>query len=1004
MVHARRGLLGILALLVALVTGLSVPASGAPPSDRGPAPGADKARATVYIVQMAQDPIVAYEGGIAGFAATAPRPGEHVNPNSAAVGRYRAFLNRTHADALAAAGVRGNAKFYDYTFSFNGFAAELTPGQAARLMSQPGVVAVTVDEQRQLLTDNTPVDLGLSGDGGVWAQYEQTGEDVIIGVIDTGIWPEHPSFSDQSDFAHRPGPAGNALRVYDEPPDHWNGICQSGELWSQQHCNNKLIGARYFVTGAIHQIALPGDYISPRDHDGHGTHTASTAGGNAGVDPSIFGRDLGVDTISGMAPRARIAAYKACLEDGCFTTDLVAAIDTAVADGVDVINYSIGSDTPTLLSADSVAFLFAARAGVFVATSAGNAGPGVSTVGSPAASPWITSVGASTHSRRFDNTVTLGNGASYIGGSVTHGIDAPTRLVDGGEECPDGLDPAEVTGAIVLCLRVTGIPRVEHGAGVLAAGGVGMILYDPPQVNVTPTDNHVLPTSTVFGPDGFAIADYIDDAGDAGEAATASFTAGSAAPDAGAPDMAVFSSRGPNGAVSDIIKPDVTAPGVQILAGNSPTPFIGAAGELFQAIQGTSMSSPHVAGVGALLAGEHDGWSPAMVRSALVTTAHQDVDKEDGTTPADPFDFGGGHIDPLPAMDPGLVYDATYQNYLAFLCGIGELDPAAAPCTAPTVGVIDPSDLNQPTIGVGDLAGVQTVTRTVTNVGPAGTYNVSVEEPDGVDVVVTPSSLTLAAGEKKSYTVTFTTTDEATFDEWVFGSLTWDDGSHSVRSSLAVRPVAISAPESLNLTGVTGTASYEVTFGYDGNFETPVHGLFAPDVDSRTVADDPDNEITVALETGVGIDVVPITVPAGTLHLRASLFDENVDGADDDLDLYLFAPGEYPDGDFADLSGTATSDEQVDVAAPVAGDWTLVVHGWETDGADANYDLFTWLVGTDAIGNLTATPSTSEATVGGTAEIDLAWSGLAAGTRYLGVVGYSDGVTEFGGTLVSVIA
>jgi hypothetical protein len=224
-----------------------------------------------------------------------------------------------------------------------------------------------------------------------------------------------------------------------------------------------------------------------------------------------------------------------------------------------------------------------------------------------------------------------------------------------------------------------------------------------------------------------------------------------------------------------------------------------------------------------------------------------------------------------------------------------------------------------------------------------------------------------------------------------------------VRSPLAVRPVAISAPEELNLTGATGTTSYEVTFGYDGDFETRVHGLFAPAVSARTVADDPENEISVALETGVGIDVVTIPVSAGTYHLRASLFDDHVDGADDDLDLYLFAPGDYPDGDFADLSGTATSEEQVDVAAPEAGDWTLVVHGWETDGADANYDLFTWLVGTDDAHNLTATPSTSTATVGGTAEIDLVWSGLTAGTRYLGVVGYSDGVTEFGGTLVSVV-
>ncbi|HYU57102.1 MAG TPA: S8 family serine peptidase, partial [Actinomycetota bacterium] len=580
MVHERgrgvsKALLGTLSLVAVVLAGPGAPA-GAAPSTSGQA---ESDNATVYVVQMADDPIVAYEGGVRGFEPTKPAPGEHVDPDSARVRRYEDYLNRSHAAAIAAAGAPADAKFYDYAYSYNGFAAVLTRSQAAQLASQRKVVAVSVDDHREPLTDNTPSDLGLTGEGGFWGSggpggTDAVGEDVIIGVIDTGIWPEHPSFSDQSDFTYRPGNAGRALRVYGPPPAQWHGTCQGGELFSAKSCNNKLIGARYFVSGlTLAGASLEGDYLSARDHDGHGTHTASTAGGNRGVDPSIFGRDLGVDTISGMAPRARIAAYKGCFgEAGCVVSDLVAAIDAAVHDGVDVINYSIGSNTPSVLSADAIAFLFASDAGVFVATSAGNAGPEPGTVGAPAAAPWVTTVGASTHSRVFANTVTLGNGATYIGGSVTHGIGS-TRLVDGGEECPDGLDPATVSGAIVLCLRVTGIPRVLHGAGVAAAGGVGMILYDPPQVNVTPTDNHVVPTSTVSGPDGAAIADYIAGAGDA---ATASLTAGSAAPNTGAPDMAVFSSRGPNGAAPDIIKPDVTAPGVQILAGMTPEPAFSA--------------------------------------------------------------------------------------------------------------------------------------------------------------------------------------------------------------------------------------------------------------------------------------------------------------------------------------------------------------------------------------------------------------------------------------------
>jgi hypothetical protein len=565
----------------------------------------------------------------------------------------------------------------------------------------------------------------------------------------------------------------------------------------------------------------------------------------------------------------------------------------------------------------------------------------------------------------------------------------------------------------VLCLRVTGIPRIEHGAGVLAAGGVGMILYDPPQFNVTPTDNHVLPTSTLFPDDGFAVADYIETAG---TAATASFTAGSAAPDEGAPDMAVFSSRGPDRAATDIIKPDVTAPGVQILAGNSPTPFLGAPGQLFQAIQGTSMSSPHVAGIGALLVGAHPNWTPAMVRSALTTTGSQDVDKEDGATPADPFDFGGGHIAPLPANDPGLVYDATFDDYLRFLCGNGDLNPTGATCTRVTTGPdagksTDPSDLNQATIGIAQLAGVQTITRQVTNVGPAGTYTVSVDAPAGVSVDITPDQLTIANGATATYTVEFTSEDTAVFDEWTFGSLTWSDGAgHNVRSPIAIKPVAISAPGEVSDTGSSGELEYDVQFGYNGPFEAPVHGLVPAAVTHDTVEDDPDSDITVALETGTGINDYAIDVGAGTRHLRIAMYDDTVDGATDDLDLYLYPPGEDPfnGGEFSHESAGGTAAEQIDVSAPEAGDWTLIVHGWETDGADAVYDFFTWQIGDADAGNLAVTaPAT--ATIGESGTILLQWGTnaalppLAPATRYLGIVGYSNGVDEFGGTFVSIV-
>ena len=955
---------------------------------------ASRKQPPVYIVQLGEYPVASYAGGRPGLPATRPAKGSKIDPNAPNVRNYVTFLDNRHAAVLRAAGVALEAKFYDYRYTFNGFAAVLTPDQAARISRMNGVVSVTRDELRQPLTDNTPSFLGLSGPGGLWAQgggVGSAGENVIIGLVDTGIWPEHPSFSDQSDLADRPGSAGKRLRVYGLPPAGWHGTCQSGESWSKDDCNNKLIGARYFLAGFGHFGIIADDYRSARDADGHGSHTASTAGGNASVDPSIFGRDLGVATISGMAPRARIAMYKACWNDqGCALTDLVASIDAAVADGVDVINYSIGFDAPSLLFPDAAAFLNAADAGVFVATSAGNAGPDRKTVGSPSTAPWVTSVAASTHSREFRNTVTLGNGATFIGGSITRGVGA-ARLVDGGENCPDGLDPASVTGAIVLCLRVTGIPRVDHGAGVATAGGVGMILYDPPQVNVTPTDNHLVPTSHVSGADGEAIADYI---ASAGASATATLSAGSAAPNPGAPEMAVFSARGPNGAAPDIIKPDVTAPGVQVLGANTPTPFLGAAGQLFQAIQGTSMSSPHVAGVAALLVQLHPDWTPAMIRSALMTTGHQDVLKEDGVTPADPFDFGAGHIRPLPAANPGLAYDAGLMDYQRFLCGAGALSATDPTCIA--VGSIDPSDLNLPSIGIGELAGTQTVARRVTNVGSAGTYSVAFEAPPGIDVLVSPSQLTLAAGESANYEVTFTSVPGVAFDEWTFGSLTWSDGTHDVRSPIAVKPVALIAPAEFSGSGASGTGEWEISFGYTGPFETPVHGLVPAATETNTVVDDPADDIEVALVTGIGIEEHTISVSAGTRHLRIALFDEETDG-NDDLDLYLYDP----DGNLVAESTTPTSAEQVDVSAPTVGDWKLIVHGWQTDGPDAQYTLFSWVLGDADAGNLTASAPAS-AVAGATATVHIEWTGLSADTRYLGSVGYSDGVDEFGQTLVSI--
>jgi subtilisin family serine protease len=950
----------------------------------------------VYIIQMMDDPVIAYEGGKASFASTKPEKGQKINPNSGKVKRYANHLSSQHDQALDKVNGK-DAKIYSYVYTFNGFAAKLSAAQVAGLSAQPDVVNVWADEIYQLETDNSPDFLGLNADGGLW-DMGLTGEDVIIGVIDTGIWPEHPSFADQVDLADRPGESGKRTKVYGPPPAHWYGSCQSGELFSQDDCNNKLIGARYFLDGFTNnEIKISGDYLSARDADGHGSHTASTAGGNAGVEASIFGIDRGI--VSGLAPRARIAAYKACWADsGCAGSDLVMAIDQAVADGVDVINYSIGSSS-SRYGPDDLAFLFAADAGVYVATSAGNSGPASSTIGSPAVDPWLTSVGASTQDRTFQGSASSSDGWEFFGASVTASSDE-LPLVDsedaGSELCiPGELDPAVVSGKIVLCLRGA-IARVEKSHAVYMAGGAGTILYNASDTQTENTDNHWTPAVHINNSDGLVIKAYIDSAG---EAAVAKINGGEFTTIA-APAMAAFSSRGPNDGSLDIIKPDVTAPGVNILAANSPTPFLGAPGQLFQSIGGTSMSSPHVAGVFALMKEAYPGWSPAAVKSAIMTTAYQDVMKEDGSTPADPFDYGAGHLNPNPAVNPGLVYDAGFLDYVGFLCGnpgngISVSDSLCA--LLESLGIpTDPSDLNYPTIAIGGLPGIQTVQRTVTNVGPAATYHVSYEAPPGIDMVVTPDSLTLAEGESATYSVTFTANESSVAGEWVFGSLTWTHGPHVVRSNIAILPLAIAAPAEVFGTGESGNLDFDVTFGYTGSYTAAPHGLVPATVTSGNVVQDPDQDF----DPEDGFSNLHQFTLSGAADFRIAMPPDATE-AGADLDIFVFDP----DGNFAASSTNGGTDELIDIQLPADGTWDVYVHGWLTPGGDSDYNMWTWEVPLASGGSLNVDSAPASATTGVSGTIDISWSGLTSGSItdwYLGAVSHSDSGGLLDLTLVNV--
>jgi hypothetical protein len=469
------------------------------------APAAASA-ADTYIVQLKAAPLASYTGGTQGIPGTSPLvTGRKLKADSANGLDYRSFLAGKQKAVLDRAPGATPDVVQSYRFAFAGFSAEMTKAQADALEKDSSVAHVwkaTLEHPTQAAGSPDQALGGFHGDGasylrltdpnvGLWDKLggpisrNGAGAGIIVGDIDTGIQPNHPSFAD------RPGRNGAYIGQSYQPPAVWDGACQAGDGFPVTACNNKLIGARYYVDGFGRNNLDPKSHLSPRDDEGHGTHTASTAAGNYGVDPEIEGNDLGVDVISGISPRSYVAMYKVCWEGngitpaGCSNADTVKAVDDAVADGVDVINYSVGSDTSTLISADAVAFLGASDAGVFVANSAGNAGPGASTVGSPASVPWLTTVGADTLARQFSSTVTIkgtNEQFSFTGASVSNAL-PDTPLVDAvnaaapgvtaanAELCMDNaLDPAKVAGKVVLCLRGSNA-RVNKGLNVQRAGG-----------------------------------------------------------------------------------------------------------------------------------------------------------------------------------------------------------------------------------------------------------------------------------------------------------------------------------------------------------------------------------------------------------------------------------------------------------------------------------------------------------------------------------------------------
>lgn len=999
-----------------------------------------------YVVQLAAAPAASYTGGVVGLAATKPAAGQKLNVDAAQVQNYLGYLDQIQSDVLSA--LPAVEATHQFNLVFNGFTAMLTDAEVRALKKNSNVAQIQVDEPHELTTNYTPAFLGLDAAEGIWSKAGGSGaagEDIIIGIIDSGVSPENPAFADRVNAQGIPTFELDGSLVYGPAPAKWKGECSPGEGFTLSHCNNKLIGAQFFDS-TYRQVVAQGlytphwsDFKSPRDNDGHGTHTATTAGGNANVLADVNGIPMG--KASGIAPRARIAAYKVCWsyqdpanillpKNSCFTGDNVAAIEKAVRDGVDVLNYSISGSQTSVNDAVELAFLGASNAGVFVSASAGNSGPGnaVAHLG-----PWLTTVGASTHDRFNAGQVILGNGASYEGGSL-NGAALPAStfilardaakaganlsnaaLCFGSGDGVSVLDPLKVAGKVVVCDRGTNI-LVNKSLAVKETGGIGIVIGNVVLSNNTITSiDHGIPAVHIDKVSMDAVKAYMA-AEPAGTLAMSQFT-----PKKGttpAPVMAAFSSRGPNRGYPNILKPDLTAPGVEILAGYAPAMTEAqrndvangaAAPAAWDFLQGTSMSSPHVAGLGALLKQQNPTWTPAMIKSALMTTGSMTfADGQPGQAAGRlPWAQGAGHVVPNKAAAPGLVYDIQPVDYTRYLCNIGLPSIPQATCNA--VGKISDINLNLPSITLSNVLGQTTVTRKVTHVGTgAATYTASASVP-GYSVNVSPSSLTLAPGQTATFTATVTRTN-APINTWAFGSLKWTNGDTVVSIPVSAKGTSLSAAAALYSENQKGNIMYTIGTGFAGKMTSQVAGLKAATVDSLTIGEAAAGSIDTSallanacLSGAKGTLLRNLVAPANTLVLKAATYNEETSGhsvpGGDDIDMVLISPSNT----VVATSLRAGSDEEVQLIAPAAGTYRVCLGGYAlASGTQSDFNLSTWAVTTaDKGGNFRLLlPGT--ATIGGTATTAVSWSGLAAGKRYLAAMRYLvDGVVQ-GATVVRV--
>ncbi|XP_055808490.1 subtilisin-like protease SBT3 [Solanum dulcamara] len=694
---------------------------------------------------------------------------------------------------------------YSYDNVLHGFSAVLSKDEFEALKKSPGFLSAYKDRPVEAHTTHSPEFLKLNPASGLWPA-SGFGQDVIIGVLDSGVWPESASFRDDG---------------LSEIPKKWKGICKPGTKFNSSLCNRKLIGANYFSKGLLASdptIIL--SMNSARDTRGHGTHVASIAAGSFVKGVSYFGYAPG--TARGMAPRARIAVYKFSFEEGAVTSDLFAAMDQAVADGVDIITISYGwGRVPLYEDSVAIASFGAMMKGVLVSASAGNNGPEMGTLSNGV--PWIFTVASGSTDRSFSGTLTFGNVLKITGFSlfpVKTTIKDFALVYNESFVCDSSDDLAQVPNAahsIHICYshaqeyisvsnQMVAISRAKFGGAIY-------VYLDP---DVLTSNFFPNPGAVISSKEWEKVVDYAKKSAKPKVSISFQETRIDVKP---APVVSAFSSRGPSLSYLRVAKPDIMAPGELILAAwpsNVSASVIGVDTYLdsdYSLLSGTSMAAPHISGIAAMLKGVHPDWSPSAIRSAMMTTANpldntgKPIKTKDylKTSVATSLSMGAGLVDPNRAVDPGLIYDATPQDYVNLLCSMNLTEKQFKTIARSSAkhNCANPSDdINYPSfialyIPNGDYTWLeQKFRRTVTNVGPgAAKYKVKVKAPKNSTVSISPQTLVFEKkNQKQDYTLTIRYKGIA-IDQAQSGSITWveENGHHTVRSPIVVAP-ALDAP------------------------------------------------------------------------------------------------------------------------------------------------------------------------------------------------------------------